>query len=79
MIALILAWVGYQADVAQTSEALWGIRILMYEAPVVFLILACIVAYYMPMTREKHQALCDILKLKKENKEYDITPIKDLF
>ncbi|RLC01708.1 MAG: hypothetical protein DRH90_15625 [Deltaproteobacteria bacterium] len=79
LIGLILAWVGYQPDIAQTSEAIWGIRILMYAAPVVFLIPAIIIAYYLPMTREKHQALCDILKLKKENKEYDITPIKDLF
>jgi len=78
VIGIILAWVGYQPDVTQTPETLLGIRMLMYEAPVVFLILACIVAYYMPMTREKHQALLDILKLKKENKKYDITPLKEL-
>jgi Na+/melibiose symporter-like transporter len=79
VIGLILAWIGYQPDVTQTPETLLGIRILMFEAPVVFLIPGIIIAYYMPMTREKHQTLCDILKLKKENKEYDITPVKDLF
>jgi len=79
VIGLILAWVGYQPDVTQAPETLWGIRILMYIAPVVFLIPAIIVAYYLPMTRDKHQALCDILKLKKENKGYDVTPIEDLF
>ena len=79
VIGLIMAWIGYQPDVTQTSETLLGIRSLMFGAPVVFLILGIIVAYYMPMTRKKHQILCDCLKLKKENKEYDVTPIKDLF
>jgi len=51
----------------------------MFGAPVVFLILGIIVAYYMPMTRKKHQILCDLIKFKKENKKYDVTPIKDLF
>ena len=78
MIGLILAWIGYQPEVAQTPQVLKGIRYLLFFAPAVFMVPACIVAYFMPMTREKHQALCDILKLKRENKEYDITPVKDL-
>ena len=79
VIGIIMAWVGYQPAVTQTPETLLGIRMLMYEAPVLFLIIAIVIAYFLPMTRDKHQALCEILKLKKERKEYDITPIKDLF
>ena len=79
VIGIIMAWVGYQPAVTQTPETLLGIRMLMYEAPVLFLIIAIVIAYFLPMTRDKHQALCEILKLKKEKKEYDITPIKDLF
>jgi len=78
IIGLILAWVGYQPDVVQTEEAQWGIRMLISEGPVILLAIAIILAYFMPMTREKHRALRDILKLKKENKEYDMEPVKNL-
>ncbi len=78
IIGVVLAWVGYQPDVAQTPEVAMGIRYLYCLGPALFLIIAVIIAYLLPMTEEKHQSLLGILELKQENKEYDLTPIKDL-
>ena len=39
---------------------------------------AAIFAYFLPLTSEKFQQLREVLQLKKENKEYDLGPIKDL-
>jgi hypothetical protein len=49
-----------------------------YEGPVLFLILAMIFAYLLPLTPEKYQKLREVLQLRKENKEYDLTEIQDL-
>jgi len=78
IIGISMAWTGYQPDVVQTPSAALGIRLLYCISPVVFLLLAGIVAYFMPMTREKHRALRDIIKLKNQNMEYDISTVKTL-
>jgi len=78
IIGIVMAWIGYQPDVVQTPTAAMGIRTLFCLGPVLFLLLAVIVAYYMPMTERKHQALNEILKLKRKNRDYDITPVRDL-
>ena len=58
--------------------ALLGIRMVVYEGPVLFLILGMIFAYFLPLTSEKFQQLREVLRLKIENKEYDLASIKDL-
>jgi GPH family glycoside/pentoside/hexuronide:cation symporter len=78
IVGLVLAWAGYVPDVVQTPKALLWIRMIAYEVPVLFLILTMILAYLLPLTPEKFKKLQEVLRLKKENKEYDITPIKDL-
>jgi len=78
VIGVTLAWVGYVPEVAQTTKTLWAIKILMYEASALFFFLAIVVAFLMPMTKKKHKTLIEILKLKKGNKEYDPSEIRDL-
>ena len=78
IVGLVLAWAGYIPDAVQTQGALLGIRMVTYEGPVLFIILGMIFAYYLPLTSEKFQQLREVLRLKKENKEYDISTINDL-
>ncbi len=78
IVGLVLAWAGYVPDVVQTPKALLWIRMIAYEAPVLFLILTMILAYLLPLTPEKFRQLREILRLKNENKEYDLTSIEDL-
>jgi len=78
IVGLVLAWAGYVPDAVQTPGALLGIRMINYIGPVLFLILAMIFAYRLPLTPEKYEKLREILQLKKENKEYDLTEIQDL-
>jgi GPH family glycoside/pentoside/hexuronide:cation symporter len=78
IIGFVLAWAGYVPDAVQTPKALLWIRMIAFEAPVLFLILTMVFAYLLPLTPEKFKKLQEVLRLKKENKEYDITSIKDL-
>jgi len=78
IVGLVLAWAGYVPDVVQTPKALLWIRMIAYEAPVLFLIPTMILAYLLPLTPEKFRQLREILRLKNENKEYDLTSIEDL-
>ncbi len=78
IMGIILTWVGYQPDVAQTETAKLGIRVLTAEGPALLMIIAIIFAYYLPLTREKHEQLRNLLKLKAENKAHDITQVQDL-
>jgi Na+/melibiose symporter-like transporter len=78
IVGLVLAWAGYVPDVVQTPKALLWIRMIAFEAPVLFLILTMIFAYFLPLTHGKFKKLKEVLRLKKENKEYDLTSIEDL-
>jgi GPH family glycoside/pentoside/hexuronide:cation symporter len=78
IVGLVLAWAGYVANAVQTPGALFGIRMVAYIGPVLFIIPAMIFAYRLPLTPEKFEKLREVLQLKKENKEYDLTEIQDL-
>jgi GPH family glycoside/pentoside/hexuronide:cation symporter len=58
MIGPVLAWSGYQEGAAvQTSTALTAIRLMIALAPTVLLISACVVAWFYPLTRERHAGI----------------------
>ena len=76
---LVLTWVGYVADVEQSSSSLWGIRILFGYGTVFFLVVSIIFTYLCPMTRERHDALRECIRLKKEGVECDESTIWELF
>ncbi len=75
---IILEWVGYVANVPQTPKTILGIRLIWAEATAAILVISVILAYFLPMTRKKHRALLEAIRLKKEGKPYDITPFKDI-
>jgi glycoside/pentoside/hexuronide:cation symporter, GPH family len=82
----ILEWVGYVAPKqgepgvlpTQTPETILGIRLIWAEATAVILVISIVLAFLLPMTRKKHQALREAIALKKEGKPYDVTPFRDI-
>lgn len=75
---IVLEWVGYVANVPQTDSALMGIRLIYAEGTTFFLVIGMVLAYMLPMTRKKHQALREAIRLKKEGKPYDMKPFADI-
>jgi len=69
ILGIALSWIGYVPDVAQSERALTGIRTLLGLGEAGFLLLSILFCYFMPITREKHQALCEAIQLKKEGRE----------
>ena len=62
IIGPLLAWAGYQqgADI-QPDSAITAIRTLISLLPAAILIIACVVAWYYPMTRQRHAELVKTL------------------
>ncbi len=86
LTGIILQWVGYRAPNPETPtiipvqlpEAILGIRLIWAEATAAILVVSIVLAFLLPMTRTKHRALLEAIRLKKEGKPYDITPFKDI-
>ncbi len=76
---LILSAVGYRADVEQTSGALLGIRLLFGWGTVLFLLISMLLCFLCPMTKERHDALRECIRLKKMGRQCDESLIKELF
>jgi sugar (glycoside-pentoside-hexuronide) transporter len=74
----ILSRVGYIPDAPQTEGALLGIRVIYGCGTALFLFISIIFCYFLPMTKQKHKALREAIRLKAEGKEYDDSLIKDL-
>lgn len=74
----ILGWVGYRPDVAQTHTALLGIRLVLAWGTGFFLIASIVLCYFLPMTKKRHDALCEAIRLKKEGKEWDEESLEGL-
>ena len=75
---MVLTWVGYVADVEQTSGSLLGIRILFGYGTVFFLAVSMLLCYLCPMTKERHDALRECLRSKREGGACDESAIKEL-
>jgi glycoside/pentoside/hexuronide:cation symporter, GPH family len=75
---IILEWVGYVANVPQTPRAILGIRVIWAEVTAFILIFGIILAFLMPMTRGKHRALLEAIRLKKEGKPYSTEAFEDI-
>ena len=78
ILGMALSGVGYVPDVAQSERALMGIRTILGLGEASLLILSILFCYFMPITREKHQALCEAIQLKKEGKPCDEEGFADI-
>ncbi|MEA3222719.1 MAG: MFS transporter [Thermodesulfobacteriota bacterium] len=78
LVGIILSWIGYVPDAQQIDTAIFGIRMLYAEVTALFLFVSIIMAYLLPMTKAKHQALREAIELKKAGKPWDEETIKDI-
>lgn len=78
LIGVSLSLVGYTPGAAQSTKAMWGIRLIFSEGTAFFILLVIIVCLFSPMTREKHQALTEAIARKRMNQNYDTVKIRDL-
>ncbi len=66
LVGLILSWSGYKAGGEQTAGAQLAIRLLLGLVPAIMLTLSMILAYYHPITRQKHREILDSLASRKQ-------------
>jgi Na+/melibiose symporter-like transporter len=78
LVGITLSAIGYVPDQVQSDQTLFGIRLLYAEGTAFFLLVSAALAYYMPMTRDRHAALRAAIELKREGKAWDETAIKPL-
>ncbi|MCP4750964.1 MAG: MFS transporter [Proteobacteria bacterium] len=78
LVGIVLSSTGYIPNVAQSEEAIFGIRILYAQGTAAFLFLGVILAYFMPMTAERHRALKEAIRLKQEGKPWDEDSVSDI-
>ncbi|MBN1636978.1 MAG: MFS transporter [Deltaproteobacteria bacterium] len=78
LVGIFLSRIGYVPDAQQTDSAIFGIRILYAEGTAVFLFISIILAYLLPMNKQKHQALREAIELKKAGQQWDAEAIKDI-
>ena len=69
---------GYVPNATQSQSALTGIRTVYGIVVGSFIVLSVVVAYFVPMTKNKHAALRKAIALKKEGKEFDEQSIADI-
>ncbi len=75
---IILSKVGYVPDAPQTETALLGIRMIFGPGVAFLLIISIIFCYFMPITRKKHQALCQAIVLKKQGRAYETKSLEGI-
>jgi len=78
IVGQILGWIGYVPNAAQSSSALFGIRMMFGPLIATMLIFSIILAYFMPMTRDRHRALVKAIEQKRANLPYDDSGFRDL-
>jgi GPH family glycoside/pentoside/hexuronide:cation symporter len=79
LVGQVLNWIHYVPEVyPQTPGAEQGIRLLYAEGTAFFLVLAMVLAYLLPMTKQKHDALRAAIAVKREGGTADESEFKDL-
>jgi GPH family glycoside/pentoside/hexuronide:cation symporter len=73
-----LELIGYVADKPQAPGTILGLRVLYALGTGLFLFGSIAMAWLLPMTRERHEALRAAIERKKAGKPYDEGPIRPL-
>jgi GPH family glycoside/pentoside/hexuronide:cation symporter len=70
--------IGYVADAVQPPAVLLGLRIMFGPLVAGMLVISIILAYFMPMTRDRHKALLEAIRAKKAGDEWNEEGFKEL-
>ncbi len=77
-IGLVLSAVGYTPEQTQSDTSLLGIRLLYSLGVGFFLFLSVFLAYLLPITRKRHEALKEAINRKNTGQPFDESVFKDL-
>lgn len=79
LLGLCLGWIGYDgAKETQAQETVSAIRLLFILGPVILMFFSMVFAYLLPMTRQRHSALVEAIRLKKEGKPWNESSLRDI-
>jgi GPH family glycoside/pentoside/hexuronide:cation symporter len=78
LIGQILNWIGYVPNAAQPPAVLMGLRIMFGPLLAGLIAISVIVAYFMPMTRERHKALLEAIEAKRAGNAWDDDGFREL-
>jgi Na+/melibiose symporter-like transporter len=73
----LLAAYGYQANAAQTPQALQGIRMLVSVYPAVFLVVVVVCLFFYPITKKLNQQIQDDLADRRARPPFAATPVPE--
>jgi sugar (glycoside-pentoside-hexuronide) transporter len=71
LVGILLSKIGYVPNAVQTPDALLGIRLIYAEGTAFFLFASIVMAYLLPMTRSRHEALRAAIKSRDGGKSVD--------
>jgi len=78
LVGLYLGSIGYVPDVRQTPGAQLGIKLLFGVGTGVFAVVTLVLALRLPLTREKHAALREAIRLQRAGEHVDTTTFSDV-
>lgn len=78
VVGIVLSWSGYVPNQQQTESAILGIRLMYAEGTAFFLFLSVFMAYLLPMTKKRHEALKEAIVLKSNGMHWDEDSIKPI-
>jgi GPH family glycoside/pentoside/hexuronide:cation symporter len=78
IVGHVLERIGYVPGVAQPPAVLLGLRIMFGPLVAGLLIISIILAYFLPMTRNRHRALLEAIRAKKAGDEWSEEGFREL-
>jgi GPH family glycoside/pentoside/hexuronide:cation symporter len=78
LVSMYLSWIGYEPNIAQSPSVIFKIRIMQGPLWGTILVLSVVIAYFMPMTRERHKALLKAIEARKAGEPWDEESIREL-
>ena len=71
LVGQALEWIGYIPGAVQSPTVLLGLRVMFGPLVAGLLLISVVLAYFMPMTRDRHKALLEAIRAKKAGEKWD--------
>jgi Na+/melibiose symporter-like transporter len=78
ILGQVLERIGYVPNAVQSARVLLGLRIMFGPVLAGLIVASVIIAYFLPMTRERHKALLEAIESKRSGAAWDETGFKEL-
>jgi len=78
IVGQVLDRIGYMPNAVQPPAVLLGLRIMFGPLVAGLLIISIVLAYFLPMTRERHKALLKAIRAKKAGEEWSEEGFREL-